>query len=86
MTNQEIVDNITKQPVGRATLVVNDKCGDPTNYLYKLNYLALHSPDLVKAMAISVLQFKNSKPSYIRDMVDMHYRNHGGGYPNTPTQ
>lgn len=74
MTNQEIVDNISKQPVGRATMVVCDKCGDPTNYLYKLNHLALHSPDLVKAMAISVLTIGDHFESdSIQRIVDKHY-------------
>lgn len=76
MTNKEIVDNVTKQPVGRATLVVNDKCGDPTNYLYKLNHLALHKPELVKAMAISILTFEKTNPvdsDSIERLVDKHY-------------
>ena len=74
MKNKEIVERIHSQPVGRATLVVNDKCGDPTNYLYKLNHLALHSPDLVKAMAISVLSIGDHFDSdSIKRIVDMHY-------------
>jgi len=76
MKNKEIVERIHSQPVGRATLVVNDKCGDPTNYLYKLNHLALHSPELVKAMAISVLTFEELNPvdsDSIKRLVDMHY-------------
>lgn len=78
MTNKEIVDNVHAQPVGRATLVLNDKCADPTNYLYKLNYLAFHSPELVKAMAISVLTFERSNPltkNVVRNLVDDHYNN-----------
>ena len=74
MTNQEIVDNITKQPVGRATLVVNDKCGDPTNYLYKINSLALHKPDLVREMAIGILRYGDDvKSNDIKRLVDKHY-------------
>ncbi len=74
MTNQEIVDNITKQPVGRATLVVNDKCGDPTNYLYKINSLAYHKPDLVRSMAIGILSYGDDvKSNDIKRLVDKHY-------------
>ena len=82
MTNQEIVDNITKQPVGRATLVVNDRCGDPTNYLYKINSLAYHKPDLVKGIAISILTFDKTfdksqslrvTSEQARELVDKHY-------------
>lgn len=74
MTNQEIVDNITKQPVGRATMVVNDKCADPTNYLYKINSLAYHKPDVVKAIAISILSYgKDSTSDSIKRIVDKHY-------------
>ena len=71
-----IADNINKQPVGRATLVVNDKCGDPSNYLYKINSLAYHSPDLVKAIAISILTFDQLNPvskEDVRKLVDKHY-------------
>ena len=84
MTNQEIVDNITKQPVGRATLVVNDRCGDPANYLYKINSLAFTSPDLVKGIAISILTFDKTfdkshslrvTPERVRELVDKHYNN-----------
>lgn len=74
MKNQEIVDRIHAQPVGRATLVVNDKCGDPTNYLYKLNHLALHKPDLVKAMAVSIISYGDDFDSdSIKRIVDKHY-------------
>lgn len=78
MNNKEIVERINAQPVGRATLVVNDKCGDPTNYLYKLNHLALHKPDLVKAIAISILTFEKVNPvtkEDVRKLVDKHYNN-----------
>lgn len=74
MTNKEIVDNVTNQPVGRATLVVNDKCGDPTNYLYKINSLAYHKPDLVRSMAISILSYGADFDSdSIKRLVDKHY-------------
>ena len=74
MTNQEIVDNVTKQPVGRATLVVNAKCGDPTKYLYKINSLAYHKPDLVRSMAISILSYGADFDSdSIKRLVDKHY-------------
>lgn len=74
MTNQEIVDNITKQPVGRATLVVNDRCGDPSNYLYKINSLAYNKPDLVRSMAISILSYGADFDSdSIKRLVDKHY-------------
>ena len=74
MTNQEIVDNITRQPVGRATLVVNDRCGDPTNYLYKINSLALHKPDLVRSMATSIMSYGADFDSdSIKRLVDKHY-------------
>ena len=78
MNNEQIVERINAQPVGRATLVVNDKCGDPTNYLYKLNHLALHKPDLVKAIAISILTFEKVNPvtkEDVRKLVDKHYNN-----------
>jgi hypothetical protein len=71
-----IADNINKQPVGRATMVVNDKCGDPTNYLYKINSLAYHSPEIVKAIAISILTFDQLNPvskEDVRKLVDKHY-------------
>lgn len=74
MKNEEIVERIHSQPVGRATLVVNDKCGDPTNYLYKLNHLALHKPDLVRSMAISIISYGADFDSdSIKRLVDMHY-------------
>ena len=74
MKNKEIVERIHSQPVGRATLVVNDKCGDPTNYLYKLNHLALHSPDLVRALAVSILCYgADFDSSDIKRIVDKHY-------------
>ena len=74
MTNKEIADNITKQPVGRATLVVNDKCADPSNYLYKINSLAYHKPDLVRSMAISILSYGADFDSdSIKRLVDKHY-------------
>lgn len=78
MTNEQIVKRIHAQPVGRATLVVNDKCGDPTNYLYKINSLAYHSPELVKAIAISILTFDHLNPvskEDVRKLVDKHYNN-----------
>ena len=54
MTHEEVTKNINAQPVGRATLVVNDRCADPSNYLYKLNYLALHVPQVVRSFAIDI--------------------------------
>ena len=54
MTRQQAIKNINAQPVGRATLIVNDKCGDPTNYLHKINYLALHVPQVVRSLAIDI--------------------------------
>ena len=74
MTNQEIIDNVTKQPVGRATLVVNDRCGDPSNYLHKINSLAYNKPDLVRSMAISILSYGADFDSdSIKRLVDKHY-------------
>lgn len=74
MKNKEIVERIHSQPVGRATLVVNDKCGDPTNYLYKLNHLALHNPDLVRALAVSILCYgADVDSSDIKRIVNKHY-------------
>ena len=55
MTRQQAIKNINAQPVGRATLIVNDKCGDPTNYLYKINRLALDHPQVIRNIAIGVL-------------------------------
>jgi len=74
MTLEEVTKNINAQPVGRATLVVNDKCADPTNYLYKINSLAYHKPDVVKAIAISILNYENANTSdAIKRIVDKHY-------------
>jgi hypothetical protein len=76
MTHEEIIKNIESQPVGRATLVVNDRCGDPSNYLYKINSLALHKPDLVRAMAISIMSYGDDFDSdSIKRIVDKHYNN-----------
>ena len=69
-----IADNINKQPVGRATMVVNDKCGDPTNYLYKINHLAYHTPNVVKDIAIAMLNEGESlTPEAARKVVDVYY-------------
>lgn len=71
-----IADNINKQPVGRATLVVNDKCGDPINYLYKINHLAYHIPWVVKSLAIAVLKDGEAMtPESTRNLVDIYYDN-----------
>lgn len=72
MTHAEVTKNINAQPVGRATLVVNDKCADPSNYLYKLNYLALHFPQVVKDLAIAVLRGNQDKEG-TRKLVDTYY-------------
>jgi len=72
MTLEEVTKNINDQPVGRATLVVNDRCGDPTNYLYKLNYLAFHVPQVVRSLAIAVLRDNQDKDS-TRKLVDIYY-------------
>ena len=64
--------------------MVNDRCGDPTNYLYKINSLAYHKPDLVKGIAISILTFDKTfdksqslrvTPEQVRELVDKHYNN-----------
>ncbi len=76
MTLEEVTKNINAQPVGRATLVVNDQCANPTNYLYKINSLAYHKPDVVKAIAISILSYgKDSTSDAIKRIVDKHYNN-----------
>jgi hypothetical protein len=72
MTLEEVTKNINAQPVGRATLVVNDKCADPSNYLYKLNYLAFHVPQVVRSLAIAVLRGNQDRDS-TRKLVDIYY-------------
>ena len=82
MTHEEVTKNIESQPVGRATLVVNDRCGDPSNYLYKLNYLALHCPHVVKNLAVRIrfadvtqLGVQVVTTEEARELVDKHYFN-----------
>lgn len=72
MTLEEVTKNINAQPVGRATLVVNDKCADPSNYLYKLNYLARRAPQVVRSLAIAVLRGNQDKDD-TRKLVDVYY-------------
>jgi len=82
MTHKEVTKNIESQPVGRATLIVNDKCGDPTNYLYKINYLALHVPQVVRSLAIDIrfaddaskrLPIQEWTSDKARRLVDIYY-------------
>ena len=82
MTHAEVTKNINAQPVGRATLVVNDKCADPSNYLYKLNYLALHVPQVVRSLAIDItfaddaqgrLPIQAWTSTKARKLVDIYY-------------
>jgi hypothetical protein len=76
MTRQQAIKNINAQPVGRATLIVNDKCGDPTNYLYKINCLALHNPREVRAIAIAIVNDESVTKAIARDLVDTYYERH----------
>jgi|TARA_R100000084_G_scaffold109353_1_gene75906 hypothetical protein len=81
MTRQQATKNINAQPVGRATLIVNDKCGDPTNYLYKINYLALHVPQVVRSLAIDIWLADSASKRFnmewtsdkARRLVDIYY-------------
>lgn len=74
MTRQQATKNINAQPVGRATLIVNDRCGDPTNYLYKINYLALNVPHLVRSLAIDIsLAGADACQDQVRSLVDIYY-------------
>jgi|TARA_R100000479_G_scaffold152247_1_gene88116 hypothetical protein len=75
MTRQQATKNINAQPVGRATLIVNDKCGDPSNYLYKINYLALHIPQVVRSLAIDItLADGDACQDQVRSLIDIYYK------------
>lgn len=80
MTYEQIQQRFNAQPVGRASLVLNDRCGDPSNYLYKINVLAGRNPDLVKDIAVSIVFGDTTKlpaqaitTDRARKLVDYHY-------------
>ena len=62
MTNKEIVDNVHAQPVGRATLVLNEKCPDPTKYLENWNNTGFDRPEMVKTRATGALRCEDKNP------------------------
>jgi len=67
MTFEETKNNIDRQPVGRAVLVVNDRAG--SGYLQKINRVAGVAPEFIKSLAVGVLCHDYSKYA-VCDLID----------------